>query len=131
MKNIFRLTTIAILLLFASCSDNSTPESQTMTERLKGDLFQEIEEGSVITVEKTRCLEALLNQDDCWQMAKYKIVMTNETYDTMNASITANDVTISMEFYLSPSGESLNIKIFDSEFVLNYDYDLIDGCFKS
>ena len=131
MKNIFRLTTIAILLLFASCSDNSTPESQTMTERLKGDLFQEIEEGSVITVEKTRFLEGLLNQDDCWQMAKYKIVMTNETYDTMNASITANDVTISMEFYLSPSGESLNIKIFDSEFVLNYDYDLIDGCFKS
>lgn len=131
MKNLFKVTTIAILLIFASCSDDSSPESQTMTERLKGDLFQEIEEGSVISVEKTRFLEGLLNQDDCWQMAEYKIVMTNETYDTMNASITANDVTISMEFYLSPSGESLNIKIFDSEFVLNYDYDLIDECFKS
>ena len=71
-----------------------------MTERLKGALFRQIDDASVISVEKTRLFEGILKQDDCWQMTDYKIVMTNETYGTMNASITANDVTISMEFYL-------------------------------
>ncbi len=131
MKRIIT-TTIAILLLFASCSDDSNdmPPTETITQRLKGDLFQEIEDGSVISFEKTQFFEGILKQDGCWQMADYKIVMTNETYDTMNASLTANDATVSMEIYLSPSGESLNIKLFDSEYVLNYDYRLIDECFK-
>ena len=130
MKNLIRVTTIAILLIFVSCSDD-TPDSQTFTQRVKGDLYQEVNEGSVISIEKTKLLEGLLKQDECWQMSDIKIVMTNETYDTMNASITANGVTVSLEASISASGETLNIKLFDSETVVNYDYRLLNECFKS
>jgi len=127
MKKIFRLTTLTILFIFASCSDDSTPDSKTMTEQLKGKTFYSNVYESAVEINGSKYYEGSRKIDGCYEMTDYKMTISKNTSDILTGIITYDDdVEFTFEFELE--GNKLILYFYDEDFDLYDELILTDDC---
>lgn len=135
MKNLIRVITIAILLIFMSCSDDSTDiDSPTakMTDRLKNKSFYSNEFESLIVIDGSKFLEGTIKQNDCYKMVEYNMTIAKNTNDELTGSMTLNDVTMAFEMSLNSQNNKLIIYFFDdTELLMRVDAILTDQCYNN
>lgn len=135
MKNLLKVTTVAILLFFTSCSDDSTSiDSPTakMTDRLKNKSFYSNEFESLIVIDGSKFLEGTIKQNDCYKMVEYKMTIAKNTNDELTGSMTLNDVTMAFEISLNSQNNKLIMYFYDdTDLLMRVDAILNDACYES
>ena len=129
MKNLFRVTTIVILLLFVSCSDgssNTSPSSDLILTELNGNAFKNSSEGLVVYFENNLLIISSSKIQNCWVTTALRAQIISHKSNEVVYNVTDQYGDFTVRITGSKSG--ITLRIANGEELETYSLSPTDDC---